>query len=199
MKRKFSFEKDKIIAKDPIDSLDTNIFTKGFIQVYTGNGKGKTTASLGLALRAVGQGFNVLMIQFMKKGINSGELKSALKSLPQLKIIAVGRKNFVDSKTPYPEDFQCAKRGWDLAKRSVESKKYNIIILDEINVAIKYGLIPLSDVLDLIKNKPENLELILTGRYANSEILNCADLVTEMKERKHYYKKGVTRRVGIEL
>jgi cob(I)alamin adenosyltransferase len=198
MKECFSAEKSLPTGKKSLDSSKKENFSKGFVQVYTGNGKGKTTASLGLALRAAGHGFNVLMVQFMKGGIDYGELKTAQKLSPHLSIIPMGRKNFVDKKAPDPMDAQYARKGWKLVLGSVQSNRYQIIILDEINVAIKYGLVSLEEVLDLIKNKPEKVELILTGRYAHPEITRCADLVTEMKEKKHYYKKGVTGRVGIE-
>jgi cob(I)alamin adenosyltransferase len=171
---------------------------KGLIQVYTGNGKGKTTAALGLALRAVGHGFRVLVIQFLKGGISYGELRSAKKLSPYLTIISMGREHFVNKKDPHPIDVGWAKRGWELAKRSVQSQKYQLVILDEINVAVEYGMVPLKDLLNLMKNKPENVELVLTGRWARPAVLRCADLVTEMREKKHYYRKGIESRVGIE-
>jgi cob(I)alamin adenosyltransferase len=173
-------------------------FPRGLIQVYTGSGKGKTTAALGLALRAVGHGFRVLVIQFLKGGIAYGELRSAKKLSPYLTIMPMGREHFVNKKDPHPIDVGWAKRGWELAKRSVQSQKYQLVILDEINVAVEYGMIPLKDLLDLMKKKPENVELVLTGRWAKPAVLRCADLVTEMKEKKHYYRKGIESRIGIE-
>ena len=173
-------------------------FSQGLVQVYTGNGKGKTTAALGQALRAVGHGFKVLIIQFLKGGIAYGELQSAKRLSPYLTIVPMGRESFVKKKTPHPVDIRWARKGWDLAKRSVESQKYQLVILDEINVAIAYGMIPLGEVLSLIEKKPEKVELILTGRWAKRRILDAADLVTEMKERKHYYRRGIESRIGIE-
>jgi len=172
---------------------------RGLIQVYTGNGKGKTTAALGLALRAVGQGLKVLVIQFMKGGINYGELQSARKLSPNLTIEKVGRDTFVSKSGLDPIDLKLAQEGLLLARKVIEDREYDIVILDEINVAIDYGLIPLSNLLQLIDSKPETVELILTGRNAKPEILEKADLVTEMVERKHYYHKGVPARQGIEI
>ena len=173
-------------------------FSKGFVQVYTGNGKGKTTAALGLALRAAGHRFKVLIIQFLKGGIAYGELKSAKKLAPNLTIVPMGRENFVNKKKPDPRDVYLAQKAWKLAQRSVHSQKYHLVILDEINVAVEYGMVPLKELLALIKNKPENVELVLTGRWARPEVLRRADLVTEMREIKHYYKKGIESRIGIE-
>jgi cob(I)alamin adenosyltransferase len=170
----------------------------GQIQVYTGNGKGKTTAALGLALRAVGHRFRVLIIQFLKGGIAYGELKSAKKLSPYLTILPMGRECFVDKKNPHPVDRRWARKGWELAKEAVRSGKYRVVILDEVNVAVHYGLVPLGELLGLMKNKPEPVELILTGRWAKPEVLRQADLVTEMKEVKHYYRKGIESRIGIE-
>jgi cob(I)alamin adenosyltransferase len=171
---------------------------KGLIQVYTGNGKGKTTAALGLGLRAAGHRFRVLMIQFLKGGIAYGELKSAKKLSPYLAIVPMGRECFVDKKNPHPVDRRWARKGWEAAKEAVKGGKYQIVIMDEVNVAVAYGLVPLDELLDLMKNKPKNVELILTGRWARPEVLRKADLVTEMKEVKHYYRKGIESRIGIE-
>ena len=172
---------------------------RGLIQVYTGEGKGKTTAALGLALRAVGHKLKVLVIQFMKGKIDYGEIESARKLSPYLKIKRIGQATFVSKSHPNPLDLQRAREGLSLARKAIEDKGFDIVILDEINVAIDYNLIPLSDVLQLIDSKPETVELILTGRNAKPEIFERADLVTEMVERKHYYHKGVKAREGIEI
>jgi len=169
----------------------------GLIQVYTGNGKGKTTAALGLALRAVGHGMKVLMVQFMK-GDPSGELESSKRLSPHLTLKQIGRKTFISKSNPDPKDLQLAQEGFSLAKKAVQNKEYDIVILDEINVAIDYGLISVKDLLQLMDSKPETVELILTGRNAKREILERADLVTDMVDRKHYYDKGVPAREGIE-
>jgi cob(I)alamin adenosyltransferase len=172
---------------------------KGLIQVYTGNGKGKTTASLGLAFRAVGHGFKVMVIQFMKGNIQYGELESAKKLSPYLTIHQMGRETFVSKTNPDPVDIEWAQKGFALAKEGIFSGNYDLVILDEINVAVDYGLIPLSDLLQLIDSKPPTVEMILTGRNAKPEVIEKADLVTEMVERKHYYRKGVKAREGIEI
>jgi cob(I)alamin adenosyltransferase len=172
---------------------------KGLIQVYTGNGKGKTTAALGLALRAVGHGLKVLFIQFMKGNMDYGELESSKKLSPYLTIKQVGRETFVSKTNPDPIDIKLAQDGFALAKKAIWDEEYDIVILDEINVAIDYGLIPLSDLIHLLDNKPRGVELILTGRNARPEVMDKADLVTEMVERKHYFGNGVKARKGIEV
>jgi cob(I)alamin adenosyltransferase len=172
---------------------------KGLVQVYTGNGKGKTTAALGIALRAVGHGLKVFVIQFMKGKVRYGESKSAQKLSPHLTIKPVGRDAFVSKSHPDPADIERAQDGFALAKKVIENGEYDIVILDEINVALDYGLIALSDLLQLIDSKPTSVELILTGRNAKPEIIEKADLVTEMVERKHYYDKGIKARKGIEI
>ena len=178
--------------------MSNKTFSCGLIQVYTGNGKGKTTAALGLALRAAGHRFKVLIIQFLKGGICYGELKSARKLSPYLTILPMGRECFVNKKCPHPTDQRWARKGWTLAQEAVQSQRYQLVILDEINVAVEYGMVPVKELLALMKSKPQNVELVLTGRWARPEVLRRADLVTEMKEKKHYYKKGVDSRVGIE-
>jgi len=172
---------------------------RGLVQVYTGNGKGKTSAALGLALRAIGHGLKVLIIQFMKGNLQYGELSSAQKLSPYLTIKPMGRETFVSKTNPDPEDIQRAQEAFALAKKAIQNKEYDIVILDEINMAVDYGLISLSDLLQLIDSKPEIVEMILTGRNAKLEIMEKADLVTEMVERKHYSRKGVKARKGIEI
>ena len=159
--------------------------SRGMIQLYTGEGKGKTTASLGQALRACGHGLRVLMIQFMKGSKNYGELLSA-ESVPGLEIVQKGLPTFVKKGEPSEEDLRLAAEGMDLARRAVRGAEHDILILDEINCAVDYGLVDVKEVLELIDNKPEKMELILTGRYAPHELLEAADLVTEMREIKHH-------------
>jgi cob(I)alamin adenosyltransferase len=170
---------------------------QGLVQVYTGNGKGKTSAAFGLALRAMGRGLKVYVVQFIKGGFDYGELYVVGK-LPNLKLKAFGRGEFVTEKPPGKEDVELAQEALALAELVVKSGEYDIVILDEINVALNLKLINLDEVLELINNKPKHVELILTGRYAPSEIIKTADLVTEMKEVKHPFNKGYKAREGIE-
>ncbi len=169
----------------------------GMIHVYTGDGKGKTTSSLGLGLRAAGHGFKVYMIQFMKGQINYGELEST-KLIPNFEIRQFGRPDFVDKNNPEEIDIQLAKEGLAHAKEVVATNEVDMLILDEVNVAVEWGLFSYREILELIKNKPEKMELVLTGRHAPREFNELADTVTEMKEIKHPYMEGVTARKGIE-
>ena len=170
----------------------------GLIQVYTGNGKGKTTASLGLAFRACGHGYKVLMIQFMKDDPNYGEVQSA-KYLPGFTMIPVGRNDFVDLAKPDKIDIDLAQQGWEKAKRMIMSEEYDIVILDEINIAMACGLISTDEVAKFLLEKPANVELILTGRYCPDSIIDIADLVTEMTEHSHPFQQGIHSREGIEF
>jgi cob(I)alamin adenosyltransferase len=171
---------------------------KGLVQVYTGNGKGKTTAALGLALRAVGREFKVCVIQFMKGGGPYGEQIAAEKLAPYLTIIQTGRDGWIRKGHPTREDTEMARKALSLADEALSGNVYDLVILDEINNAVHYGLISVDDVLALIQHKPDTVELVLTGRNAHEKIIEAADLVTEMREIKHYYKKGVQARPGIE-
>jgi cob(I)alamin adenosyltransferase len=169
---------------------------RGYVQVYTGHGKGKTTASLGLALRAAGAGLRVLICQFMKKGEYSEH--RALRRLDDLvSVRQYGRGRFVCG-TPDAADIAAARKGLAEAASMIRSGSYDLVILDEVNVAVHYGLISPEDLLGLIREKPKALELVLTGRHAHERIMEEADLVTEMREVKHYYGQGVRARRGIE-
>jgi len=169
---------------------------KGLVQVYTGNGKGKTTAAFGLALRAVGRGLKVYVIQFIKGGFEYGELY-VVDKLPGLTLKAFGRGKFITAK-PKKEDIRQAQEALKLARQVISSGRYDLVILDEVNVALHLKLIELDEVLGLIGEKPVHVELVLTGRNAPDGILQVVDLVTEMKEVKHPYSKGVPARKGIE-
>jgi cob(I)alamin adenosyltransferase len=173
--------------------------SQGMIQVYTGDGKGKTTAALGLAFRAVGHGLKVYMIQFLKGTMDYGEIATAKQLAPNLTIKQMGRGCLLErSETPEPEDIRAAQEGVALAQEVLQKGDYDIVILDEITVALDLGLINTEDVLRLMDERPPHVELILTGRYAPLEIIERADLVTEMNEIKHYYGQGIEARIGIE-
>lgn len=170
---------------------------KGYIHVYTGPGKGKTTSALGLGLRAAGAGFQVYMIQFMK-GRKYSELES-VKLLHNFTIVQYGRDEFVSKENPEQIDIDLAQKGFEHAQEIIKNSKYDMIILDEINVAIDYNLISVDSMLKLIREKPDNVELILTGRYAHPKLSKVANLVTEMLEIKHPYQQGVIARRGIDF
>ncbi len=169
----------------------------GLIQVFTGDGKGKTTAALGEALRACGHNYRVLVIQFMKGDIKYGEVNIAPK-VPNLELKQFGLPTFVKKGEPSTEDLKLAKQGFEFAKSVIKNKKYDMVVLDEINVAIDYGLLKLEDVLKLLKERPPGVEIILTGRYAPKEIIEIADLVSNIEEIKHPYQKGILARKGVE-
>jgi len=170
---------------------------KGYIQVYTGAGKGKTTAALGLALRAVGHGLRVCMVQFMKNDRGIGEIRAAELLAPRLSIHPMGPKGFITGK-PRPVDHEMARKAFDFARDVVQNGAYDVVILDEVNMAVHFGLLSVEEVLDVMDRKPDSVELVLTGRDAPPEVVERADLVTEMTEIKHYFAKGVAARKGIE-
>ena len=173
-------------------------YRKGIVQVYTGDGKGKTTAAFGQALRAIGQGYRVCIIQFMK-GRKYGECLAAERHLPNLTVHLAGLDSFVMRENPAPLDIELARQGLAIARKAVASGDYDMVILDEINVAADFRLIPLADIIDLMKGKPASLDLILTGRYAPPEIIALADTVSEIREVRHHYRAGVKERAGIEF
>jgi cob(I)alamin adenosyltransferase len=170
--------------------------TRGYIQVYTGNGKGKTTAAIGLAIRAAGAGLKVFIAQFIKMGDYS-EIKALKRFSDLITVEQFGLGRFTDGK-PLPEDIEAAQKGLKRIKAIMAGEEYKVIILEEANVAAKFGLIRVQDLLGLIINKPYDAELVITGRYASARVIENADLVTEMIPIKHYFEKGVPARVGIE-
>ncbi len=171
---------------------------QGFIQVYTGNGKGKTTAALGLALRAAGHRMRTYIGQFLK-GHPYGELQAARRLAPWITIEQFGRKGFIHvTENPDDEDIARARKGLEKCRRAMLSGRFQIVVLDEVCVALHFRLLEEKEVLDFLSQKPSAVELILTGRYAPASIIKRADLVSEMKEKKHYYAKGVRARAGIE-
>ena len=183
-----------------ISQIINNMGKDGLVIVYTGKGKGKTTAALGMALRAVGHDHKICMIQFIKGSWHYGEMTSSKLLEPQFELVAVG-KGFVgilDDKSPREEHVKIAREAVQISREKIQSKKYDIVILDEINYAVNLGLVEVNDVLDLIKIKPSTLHLVLTGNYASNEIINAADLVTEMKEIKHPFQVGIKAKKGID-
>ena len=169
---------------------------RGYVQVYTGNGKGKTTAAFGLALRAAGAGLRVYIAQFVK-GMKYSELDAVEKLSDSITIKQYGRDCFI-YREPDSEDIRAAREGLKEVRKIMDSGQYQMVILDEANIATYYNLFSVDDLLDFIKAKPEGVELVITGRMADPRIIEAADLVTEMKEIRHYYQKGVQARNGIE-
>ena len=173
----------------------------GLVIVYTGNGKGKTTAALGLALRAIGYEHKVCMLQFIKGSWHYGEMDSSKKLEPNFELIAIG-KGFVgilDDNSSREEHEKYAAEALKVCREKIFSEKYNVIILDEVNYAISLGLINVKEIIKIIKEKPASLDLVLTGRDAKEEIIDLADLVTEMKEIKHPFKSGIKAKKGIDF
>jgi cob(I)alamin adenosyltransferase len=169
---------------------------KGYIHVYTGNGKGKTTAAIGLSVRAVGAGKKVFFAQFVKGQVYS-EVKAIQQYLPNIIIKQYGLDCFIYHK-PKQEDIDAARKGFEEVSEIILSGKYDVVVLDEANIAIYYNLFSVEELIGLLKIKPEQTEIIITGRYAPDELIRFADLVTEMKEIKHYYNQGIQARIGIE-
>jgi cob(I)alamin adenosyltransferase len=170
---------------------------RGYIQLYTGNGKGKTTAAFGLAIRAAGAGLNIYIIQFMKGQLYSEH--ASLKKFKEIKVDQFGTKNFYKlNDHNYEEQYTLAQNGLKRAAEVLEDKKYDIVILDEIVTALSLNVLTLDEIIKLLEFKPENKELVLTGRGAPQHLISLCDLVTEMTEIKHYFSQGVNARVGIE-
>ena len=182
--------------------INPNWAKHGYIQVYTGNGKGKTTASLGLAMRALGRSWKVLIIMFTKGGSDYGELNS-FRNLSEeisenLTIIQAGLDRIVYNNNKTEMDASEIKKGWELAKKAIKNDEYNLIILDEANIALDLGFIDLNEMVEVLKNKPQEMEIVLTGRNAKPEIVEIAHLVSEINPVKHYWDTGVVARKGIE-
>jgi len=176
----------------------TRKIQKGLVQVFTGAGKGKTTAALGTVLRAAGQGLKVFVVFFIKGDYAYGEY-ATLPKLPNVETAAFGLRQFIyQNDKVNPEEKEQAKAALAKAREVMLSKRYDIVVLDEINMAVYFKLIEPEDVIQLIKDRPENVELILTGRNADEKVIAMADLVTEMVKIKHPYDKGINARKGIE-
>lgn len=167
----------------------------GLVHVYTGDGKGKTTAALGMCARAVGHGYRALVVQFMK---TSGTYGENFLSLPGLKVIASGHDCLVFSEKIAQADLDKAAEGLGIAAQALRSGEYRIVVLDEVSVALKFGLVQLDEVIRAIEGRSPGVEVVLTGRYAPPELLEIADYVTEMRAVKHPYQKGITSRKGVD-
>jgi len=173
-------------------------FGEGLVQVFTGDGKGKTTAALGTVLRAVGHGLRVYIAFFMKGDYPYGE-RNILPKLPNVTIASFGQKDFIDPANIKAEEIEQAKQALTAAREAMLSGNYDLIVLDEVNLAVAWNLVELDEMLKLISDKPLNVELILTGRQAHTELVKRADLVTEMLKIKHPYDKGIVARKGVDL
>lgn len=169
---------------------------QGYVQVYTGDGKGKTTAALGLALRAVGAGLKVYIGQFIKKGCYS-EIRALKRRFPDIVVRQYGRGGFIRGK-PRPEAIRCARRGLAALRRAVTGNRYDLVVADEANCAVSCGVLKIDDLLELVDVKPAGIELVFTGRDAHPRLVRRADLVTDMKAVKHYFQRKVPARKGIE-
>ena len=187
-----------MIEQAPLyDSSPSEPLSKGLVQVFTGDGKGKTSAALGLVLRALGHELRAYVAFFMKGDYPYGELNT-LSKLPNVTIAKFGSREFVDPANVKPEEIEQAKQALAAAREAMLSGSYDLVVLDEVNVAVAFKLIELDEVIRLIKAKPQNVELILTGRKADIELIKLADMVTEMVKIKHPYDKRVTARKGID-
>ena len=174
---------------------------KGLTIVYTGKGKGKTTAALGLALRALGYKKRICMIQFIKGSWHYGEMDSSKKLEPNFEMVAVGKGfvGIVDDKSPKEDHEKMAREAIRISNEKIQSRNYDIVILAEINYAVNLGLVKVEDVINLIKNRPDFVDLVLTGNYAREEVIEIADLVTEMKEVKHPFQKGIKAKKVVDF
>lgn len=181
----------------PIDKFSDSGTDKGLVIVITGDGKGKTTSAFGQALRATGQGYKVCIVQFMK-GRAYGEVLAVREYLPTVTLYQFGLDSFVMRDDPASVDMELAQQGFEKAKEIIASGEFDMVILDEINVVMDFGLVPDYEILEMVKNKPPELDLVMTGRYAPESLKALADTVSEVKEVKHHYAAGVKNRAGIE-
>jgi cob(I)alamin adenosyltransferase len=185
------------VVEESAKALTSETATKGLVEIFTGNGKGKTSAALGIALRAAGHGRRVYIVFFMKGEFPYGEQKT-LSDLPNVDFDRYGFESFVDPANVRPEEKEEAQKALAAAEQAMFSKRYNVVILDEVNVAASWKLIDVKEIITLIKDRPEDIDLILTGRYADPRVIELADLVTEMVKIKHPYDKGIPSRRGID-
>lgn len=182
--------------------INPNWDQHGYIQVYTGDGKGKTTASLGLAMRALGRDWKVLIVMFTKGGNDYGELNSfrqlSDKIADNLTIVQAGLDRVIYKSNENEQDHKKIKKGWNLVKKAVKNNKYQLIIMDEANIAIDMGILDVDEVIKVLESKPDEMEIVLTGRNAHPKIIEIAHLVSRIEPVKHYWDKGVHARKGIE-
>lgn len=182
--------------------INPNWDQHGYIQVYTGDGKGKTTASLGLAMRALGRDWKVLIVMFTKGGNDYGELNSfrqlSEKIADNLTIVQAGLDRVIYKSNENEQDHKKIKKGWNLVKKAVKNDEYQLIIMDEANIAIDMGILDVEEVIKVLKSKPDEMEIVLTGRNAHPKIIEIAHLVSRIEPVKHYWDKGVHARKGIE-
>lgn len=186
-----------MVNKEPSSVSSGKPFGPGLVEVFTGNGKGKTTAALGIVLRAIAHNLKVYIVYFMKGGYPYGE-QQVFSKLPNVDFSVFGHQRLADPDNIRPEEIEEARKALDKAREVISSGDYDVVILDEINIAAAWKLIDVGDVLELIKSKPEDLELILTGRYADQSLIEAADLVTEMRKIRHPYDRGIRARKGID-
>lgn len=182
--------------------INPNWDQHGYIQVYTGDGKGKTTASLGLAMRALGRDWKVLIVMFTKGGNDYGELNSfrqlSDKIADNLTIVQAGLDRVIYKSNENEQDHKKIKKGWNLVKKAVKNDEYQLIIMDEANIAIDMGILDVDEVIKVLKSKPDEMEIVLTGRNAHPKIIEIAHLVSRIEPVKHYWDKGIHARKGIE-
>lgn len=185
------------------DLINPSWEQRGYIQIYTGNGKGKTTASLGLAMRALGRNWKVLVIMFTKGGSNYGELTSFRNLSPEIKnnlvIEQAGLDRIIYANNKSDDDEKEIMRGWEIAKKAIQNNEYQLIILDEINIVIDLKILDIEEVIEVLKNKPQHMEIVLTGRNAHPKAVEIAHLVSKIEPVKHYWDTGVSARKGIEF
>lgn len=186
-----------MVNKEPLSASSGKPFGPGLVEVFTGDGKGKTTAALGIVLRAIAYSLKVYLVYFMKGGYPYGEQK-IFSQLPNVDFSVFGHHWLADPDNIKPEEREEARKALAKAREVISSGNYNVVILDEINIAAAWKLIEVGDVLELIRSKPEDVELILTGRYADQSVIDAADLVTEMRKIRHPYDRGIRARRGID-
>jgi len=182
--------RDKMIA--------TKTEEKGLLMVHTGKGKGKTTAAMGLAARAVGNGMKICIVQFVKGVWNTGE-RVVLEKFPDQVVMKAMGEGFTWDTQDRQRDIAAAEAAWAYAKEAIANPDYQMVILDELNIVLRYDYLPLDDVIDTLKNKPRDKHVVVTGRNAKDELIEIADMVTEMEMVKHHFRGGVKAQLGIEF